>query len=63
VLNQLWFGRDPVALDMLALKELDRERNAAGALELKQNTEIYTNAALLQIGVDDLSKIQVDKLK
>ena len=63
VLNQLWFGRDPVALDTLALKELDRERRDAGALELKQNTEIYTNAALLQLGMNDLSKIQVDKLK
>jgi hypothetical protein len=63
VLNQLWFSHDPVALDTLALKELDRERKAVGALELKQNTEIYTNAALLQLGVNDLSKIYVEKLK
>ncbi len=26
--NQLWFSRDPVALDTLAIKELDRERRA-----------------------------------
>ena len=26
VLNQLWFSHDPVALDTLAIKELDRER-------------------------------------
>lgn len=63
VLNQLWFSRDPVALDTLALKELNRERRAAGATELKQNTEIYTNAVLLQLGVNDLSKIQVETLK
>ena len=31
VLNQLWFSRDPVALDMLAIQELANERRAAGA--------------------------------
>ena len=28
VLNQLWFSRDPVALDTLAIKELDGERSS-----------------------------------
>ena len=35
VLNQLWFSRDPVALDTLAIKELDRERRALDAPEFK----------------------------
>jgi hypothetical protein len=63
VLNQLWFSRDPVALDTLAIKELDRERRAAGAPEFKPDLELYANAALLQLGVNDTNKIQVEKIK
>ncbi len=33
--NQLWFSRDPVALDLLAIQELARERREAGAPTLK----------------------------
>ena len=63
VLNQLWFSRDPVALDTLAIKELDRERRALDAPEFKPNLELYTNADLLQLGVNDPAKIQVEKLR
>ncbi|HEX3890887.1 MAG TPA: hypothetical protein VHX90_08560 [Verrucomicrobiae bacterium] len=63
VLNQLWFSRDPVALDTLAIKELDRERRALDAPEFKPNLELYANAALLQIGVNDPAKIQMEKIK
>lgn len=63
VLNQLWFSRDPVALDTLALKELDRIRRAAHAPEFTPDLEIYSNAALLQLGVNDPAKIQVERLK
>ena len=63
VLNQLWFSRDPVALDMLALKELDRERRAVDAAAFKPNLELYTNAVLLQLGVNDPAKIPVEKLR
>jgi hypothetical protein len=61
--NQLWFSRDPVALDTLALKELDRERRALDAPAFKPNLELYTNAALLQLGVNDPAKIQLEKLR
>ncbi|MDE3065994.1 MAG: DUF362 domain-containing protein [Verrucomicrobiota bacterium] len=61
-LNQLWFSRDPVALDTLALRELDRERRAAGAPEFKPDTQIYTNAVLLQLGVGDPAKIKMEKI-
>jgi Domain of unknown function (DUF362) len=61
--NQLWFGRDPVALDTLALKELDRVRHALDAPAFKPNLELYSNAALLQLGVNDPAKIQVEKIK
>jgi hypothetical protein len=63
VLNQLWFSRDPVALDTLAVKELDRERRIFGGPEFKPNLELYANAALLQLGVNDTNKIQVEKIK
>jgi len=63
VLNQLWLSRDPVALDTLAIKELDRERRALGAPEFKPNLELYANASLLQLGVNDPAKIQVIKLR
>jgi len=63
VLNQLWFSRDPVALDTLALKELDRERRARNAPEFKPNLTLYANAALLQLGVNDPAKIHVEELQ
>ena len=61
--NQLWFSRDPVALDTLALKELDRVRHSLDAPAFKPNLELYNNAALLQLGVNDPAKIQVEKIK
>jgi hypothetical protein len=63
VLNQLWFSRDPVALDSLAIKELDRERAERAAPESKPNLELYANAVLLQLGVNDPARIQVEKVK
>jgi hypothetical protein len=61
--NQLWFSHDPVALDLLAIQELARERRAAGAPQLNPRLEIYANANLLQLGEDKLEKIRVEKLK
>jgi hypothetical protein len=63
VLDQLWFSRDPVALDTLAIKELEHERRALDAPEFKPNLELYANAALLQLGVNDTNKIRVEKIK
>ncbi len=61
-LNQLRFSRDPVALDVLSIQELDRQRQIAHAPPVKPNLRLYSNAALLQLGVDDLNRIQVDWL-
>lgn len=63
VLNQIWFSHDPVALDTLAIKELDRERQTFDVPGFPANLEIYTNAVLLQLGINDPSKIQVQKIK
>ena len=57
-LNELRFSRDPVALDMLSIQELDRQRQLAHAPSVKPNRKLYSIAALLQLGVDDLKRIQ-----
>jgi uncharacterized Fe-S center protein len=62
-LNQLRFSRDPVALDVLSIQELEQQRNNADAPKPKPNRELYEFAALLELGVNDLKKIQVDHVK
>src|SRR5437870_11246998 len=61
-LNQLWFSTDPVALDVLSLQEIDRQRRAAKAPTVKTNLELYQNASLLEIGVSDRQRMDVTRL-
>ena len=63
VLNQLRFSRDPVALDVLSIKELDRQRRASKSPYVKPNFDLYVNAGLLELGLNDPTRIQVDTLK
>lgn len=63
VLDQLRFSRDPVALDVLSIRELERQRRAGSGTFTKPNLELYRNAALLELGVAEPGKIQVDLLK
>ena len=63
VRNQLWLSHDPVALDTLALKELMLDRRLVNAPPMPTNFAIYTNAVLLQLGVDDPARIQVEKIQ
>ena len=63
VLNQLRFSHDPVALDVLSIQELNAQRQAAQAPPVKVNLDLYENAALLELGVSDLKKIQVLNLR
>jgi uncharacterized protein (DUF362 family) len=62
VLNQLRFSKDPVALDVLSLQDLERQRVASTSPAVKLNLELYNNAALLELGVSDLKKIIVETL-
>ena len=62
MLNELRFSRDPVALDVLSLRDLDRQRRSAGAPTIKENQDLYSNAALLELGVSDLKRIDVDRV-
>jgi hypothetical protein len=58
-LGQIWFSKDPVALDVLAIQELDRERGVAQISTAKSNPELYQNATLMDLGVSDIRKIHV----
>jgi hypothetical protein len=61
--DQIWFSGDPVALDTMAIRELDRERLAQGAAGFNPDLDIYKNAVLLQLGTNDPSKIKVLNVK
>ena len=60
MLNQLRFSTDPVALDVLSIEELDRQRQAARFPAHQLKTEIYRNASLLELGVSDPRNIKVE---
>jgi uncharacterized protein (DUF362 family) len=62
-LNQIWFSKDAVALDVLGVVELERERRAANAEGEKVNMELYQNASLIEIGISDPKKIRIDMFR
>jgi hypothetical protein len=59
-LNQLWFSKDAVALDVLALEEMNRQRQLHDVTIVTNATEVYLNAAIMDLGVNDRSHIQVE---
>ncbi len=59
VLGQLRFSTDPVALDVLSIQELARQRQLAREMVIKPNLQIYLNASMVEIGVSDLTRITV----
>jgi hypothetical protein len=63
VLNQLRFSRDPVALDVLSIQELDAQRQNAKVPPVKANLDLYNNAELIELGVSDLKRIHVQNLR
>ena len=63
VQNELWFSHDAVALDTMALKELVQQRQKFGAPDMPANLNIYTNAVLMQLGVNDPSRIRVENVQ
>jgi hypothetical protein len=62
VLNQIRLSTDPVALDVLSVRELDRQRQRAKVPPVKPNWQIFTNAALLDLGVSEPRLIDVIKV-
>ncbi len=62
-LNELRFSKDPVALDVLALADVERAREAAKVEgEKKMKTDLYSNAELIELGVADLQRIDVTRV-
>ena len=59
-LGQLRFSKDPVALDTLSLAELEAQRQKAGIPSTKFSSELYKNAALLELGINDARQIRVE---
>jgi hypothetical protein len=60
-LNELWFSLDPVAVDVLALQALEKEKGND-----KRKTpakEIYSNAGLMELGASDPAKIKVERIR
>jgi hypothetical protein len=63
-LNQIWFSKDPVALDVLAIQELDRERQDKQIEVGSDNPDLYRNASyFLELGVGDPAKIRIETVK
>jgi hypothetical protein len=60
-LNELRFSQDPVALDSLSLRDLDQLRLNKSA-SWTNSIELYRNASLLELGVSDLRRVQIDRL-
>jgi uncharacterized protein (DUF362 family) len=63
VLNELRFSRDPVALDVLSLRELERQRAVAQMAEASVNKSLFENAELLELGIADTDRITLERVK
>src|SRR3954468_22367178 len=61
-MNELWFSRDPVALDILSITGLAKQRKTADAPPLRTNFDIFSNAALLDLGMADRSRFRIERL-
>ena len=62
VLNQLRFSVDPVALDVLSIEELERQRALKEIAATEPNRRLYQNASLLEIGISDPERIRIYRL-
>jgi hypothetical protein len=60
-LNELWFSKDPVAVDTLAIQKL--EQNRADKKDLTNILQIYANAALMDLGVAETNRINIERIE
>ncbi len=59
-LNQLWFGKDAVAMDSLGLAELERQREIAKMPTVTVPKDIYGNAELMELGIANPKRIAIE---
>jgi hypothetical protein len=62
-LNELRFSKDAVALDVLSIRELEKQRKAAGMLSPTNTMELFQNASLLELGTSELRNVRVEVLR
>ncbi|HOW64112.1 MAG TPA: DUF362 domain-containing protein [Candidatus Paceibacterota bacterium] len=60
VLNQIRLGLDPVALDLLSAREIQNQRRKSGRPPGRINQELFDNAALLELGVQDERRLLIE---
>lgn len=62
-LGQLWFSKDPVALDALGIQALAQERELRKMPPVNRNPALYETASFIELGVSDLKKIRPELVK
>jgi uncharacterized protein (DUF362 family) len=62
-LKQIWISKDPVALDVLGLAELTRQREVHDMPPPPSNKALYETAALLELGFSDPKRIRVEMVQ
>ena len=62
-LNEIRFSKDPLALDTLSLQELDWQRRAARMRSPTNHFDLYQNAALLELGVNENASIKIERVR
>jgi hypothetical protein len=62
-LNEIRFSKDPVALDVLSNRELEKQRKAAHMFSKTNSLELFQNASLLELGTSDPLNIRVEVLR
>jgi hypothetical protein len=63
VMDQLWFGTDPVALDVLAINTIEQQRLQHALPGAKPDRILYENCSLLELGVSSTNRIDVTHLQ
>jgi hypothetical protein len=63
VVSELRFSKDPVALDVLSVRELERQRVKAEFPLREPDMELYYNATLVQIGNFEPKKFKVETIE
>jgi Domain of unknown function (DUF362) len=61
-LNELRFSTDPVALDVLSVRELERHRQPPRPGGATNFTDLFRNASLVEIGVSEPTSIRVERV-
>jgi hypothetical protein len=62
-LNELRLSTDPVALDVLSLQELNRQRQLANVPANTNRFELFSIASELELGVSDPANIQIERVR